>query len=373
MARPEARVRAAQAMAQRQRCELVASIEFSLVRVLRSLPEFSGAVSQAGCSGVRCLGGWGSCRGVVGVFGAWPGLGLGHLLDQRTGGTYVGADMGTPIIEIPAAAPVEALPPHPPLERYYKGAGEKRAFLTSIFDETASDYDKVERWLSLGSGRWYRRQALLRAGLVSGMRVADVAVGTGLVAREALGIVGGERGSETARQRDRGGDGEERARGETRGSVVGVDPSEGMLAQARAGLGIETVVATAEALPFGDGVFDFVSMGYALRHVEDLSGAFREFHRVLKPGGRVCVLEITRPRTRLGRAVLRAYLGTLSAVIGKFAKLRPRTPELWGYYWETIDRCVPPEKVLEALKGAGFEGVKRYVQGGVFSEYTGVR
>jgi demethylmenaquinone methyltransferase/2-methoxy-6-polyprenyl-1,4-benzoquinol methylase len=63
----------------------------------------------------------------------------------------------------------------------------------------------------------------------------------------------------------------------------------------------------------------------------------------------------------------------LSAVIGKFAKLRPRTPELWGYYWETIDRCVPPEKVLEALKGAGFEGVKRYVQGGVFSEYTGVR
>ncbi len=259
-------------------------------------------------------------------------------LDQDPGGTYVGSDMGTPIIETPVAAPVEALPPHPPLERYYKGAGDKRAFLTSIFDETASDYDKVERWLSLGSGRWYRRQALLRAGLVGGMRVADVAVGTGLVAREALGIVGGEVGSGKAE----GGVG-------GRGSVVGVDPSEGMLAQARAGLGIETVVATAEALPFADGSFDFVSMGYALRHVEDLGAAFRQFHRVLRPGGRVCVLEITRPTTRLGRAMLRAYLGTLSAVIGKCVKLSPRTPELWGYYWETIDQCVPPEKVLEAL------------------------
>jgi demethylmenaquinone methyltransferase/2-methoxy-6-polyprenyl-1,4-benzoquinol methylase len=220
---------------------------------------------------------------------------------------------------------------------------------------------------------------------MGGMRVLDVAVGTGLVAREALAIVEGQRYSDTTMERhtqvrrsesteqeiERASEGA-RERGSL-GTVVGVDPSEGMLERARVGLGIETVVGMAEALPFPDASFDFVSMGYALRHVEDLGAAFREFRRVLKPEGRVCVLEITRPRTAVGRALLRGYLGTVSAVIPMFAKLRPRTPELWGYYWETIDRCVAPEKVLEALRAAGFSGVGRFVQGGIFSEYTGTR
>lgn len=247
------------------------------------------------------------------------------------------------------AAPPDAIPPHPMLDRYYANAQQRRAYLTSIFDQTAADYDRVERWLSLGSGSWYRRQALLRAGLKAGMRVADVAVGTGLVAREAASIV-------TA--------------GNAAGKVVGIDPSPGMLERAREALGIETVIATAESLPFQGASFDFVSMGYALRHMDDLVAAFREFRRILRPGGRVCILEITRPRTRLGRAFLRAYLGTLSAVLGRFAKLSPRTPELWEYYWETIDRCVPPERVLEALKSAGFAEPRRFISMGIFSEYT---
>lgn len=239
--------------------------------------------------------------------------------------------------------------PHPPISGYYEQPADKRAFLTSIFDDTAADYDKVEHWLSLGSGRWYRRQTLERCGLRPGMQVLDVAVGTGLVAREALRVLAG------------------------RGRVVGVDPSPGMLAHARENLGIETVVATAEALPLEGGSFDFVSMGYALRHVEDMAAAFSQFARVLKPGGRVCILEITRPRTRLGRALLRAYLGAVGAVMGRLTRLAPRTPELWAYYWETIDRCVPPERVLQALRDAGFMDVQREVTGGVFTEYTGVR
>jgi demethylmenaquinone methyltransferase/2-methoxy-6-polyprenyl-1,4-benzoquinol methylase len=239
--------------------------------------------------------------------------------------------------------------PHPPISGYYDQPGDKRAFLTAIFDETASDYDRVERWLSLGTGRWYRRQALVRSGLKPGMHVADVAVGTGLVAREALRVLNGQ------------------------GRVVGVDPSPGMLSIARQSLSIETVVATAENLPLPDQSFDFVSMGYALRHVEDMTGAFRQFLRVLKPGGRVCILEITRPRTRFGRALLRAYLGAVGGIMGRVMRLAPRTPELWAYYWETIDRCVPPDRVLQALRDAGFKDVKREVTGGIFSEYTGVR
>ena len=66
------------------------------------------------------------------------------------------------------------------------------------------------------------------------------------------------------------------------------------------------------------------------------------------------------------------WASPLSAVIGRSVKLRPRTPELWGYYWETIDRCVAPERVLEALRAAGFDGVGRFVKGGILSESTGV-
>jgi demethylmenaquinone methyltransferase/2-methoxy-6-polyprenyl-1,4-benzoquinol methylase len=240
----------------------------------------------------------------------------------------------------------EPLPPHPRIANHYRTTGEKRAFLRNIFDETAGDYDRLERVLALGSGPWHRREALRRAGLRSGMQVLDVASGTGLVAREAISIVG------------------------STGRVVGVDPSIGMLRQAKSLDGLSAVLGVGEALPFADSSFDFLSMGYALRHVDDMAPAFAEFHRVLKPGGRASILEITRPAGRLGRAALRAYMGLLSGIVRITRPGASRTSELWAYYWQTIDRCAPPGRVMEALREAGFEEVSRRVELGVFSEYT---
>jgi demethylmenaquinone methyltransferase/2-methoxy-6-polyprenyl-1,4-benzoquinol methylase len=228
--------------------------------------------------------------------------------------------------------------PHVPLTEYYPDESSRRAFVREMFDSTAQDYDRMEAILGLGSGAWYRGQALERAGLCEGMRVVDVGCGTGLVAREAARICGNP------------------------ALVTGVDPSPGMMAQAKLPAGLKLVEGVAEAIPSEDAQYDFLSMGYALRHISDLSVAFREFHRVLKPGGRVCVLEITCPETKVGRFLLKMYMKgfvpLLSLVVGKSSNTR----KLWRCYWDTIEACVPPEQVLAALRAAGFTDVKRHIE-----------
>lgn len=245
----------------------------------------------------------------------------------------------------PAGADTEALAPHAPLTEYYEDEAARHRFLRRIFDRTAPDYDRIERLLAFGSGPWYRRQALLRAGLAAGHQVLDVGIGTGLVAREALAIIG------------------------PAGSLVGVDPSVGMMDQVKLP-GVELREGRAEALPVADAGADFLSMGYALRHVADVPAAFAEFHRALRPGGRLVVLEITRPEGRFGRAALKAYMRSVVPLLARLVARDNHTPELWRYYWDTIEACVPPATVLEFLRAAGFEQVERRVELGMFSEYT---
>ncbi len=234
--------------------------------------------------------------------------------------------------------------PHPILRAYYSDRDAKRAFVGRIFDATAGDYERVDRLLALGSGAWYRRQALLRAGLAPGMRMLDVAVGTGLVAREAVAILGDARG------------------------VVGVDPSAGMMAAAPPG-GPALVQGRAERLPFADAGFDFLSLGYALRHLTDLAAVFREFRRVLKPGGRLLLLEITPPEGRLARAALKAYMRGVVPWLSRAVARHPETPQLYRYHWDTIEACVPPDSVVQTLAAAGFAGPDRVVRLGILSEF----
>ena len=245
-----------------------------------------------------------------------------------------------PAPERPAGEPVHA--PHSILPAYYSTPEARRGFIARAFDAAGGDYDRVDRLLAFGSGAWYRRQALLRAGLAPGMRVLDVAVGTGLVAKEAARIVGGA------------------------GVVVGVDPSAGMMAAAG---GLALVRGRAEALPFASRTFDFLSLGFALRHVDDLAAVFGEFRRVLKPGGRLLLLEITRPESAIGAAILKGYMRGAVPLLSRLVARAPETPRLYRYYWDTIEACAPPASVLATLAAAGFANAERYVQLGIFSEY----
>src|SRR2546430_6068592 len=148
-----------------------------------------------------------------------------------------------------------------------------------IFDRTAADYDRLERIVGLWTGSWYRRRALRDAGLKPGMSVVDVGTGTGLLACAAARIAG-----DPAR-------------------VTGVDPSPGMLEHARVPAGLRLLNGHAEAIPAPDCSADFLSMGYALRHVGALSPAFAGFYRVIRPGGRPCRLEFTPPAGTGARAL----------------------------------------------------------------------
>ena len=239
--------------------------------------------------------------------------------------------------------------PHVPLTQYYETEEDRQSFLRGIFNDTAADYDRIEAMLSWGSGPGYRRDALIRAGLKSGMEVLDVGVGTGLVAAQACMLVGDPC------------------------LVTGIDPSSGMLAASKLPKTMVLMEGRAESLPFPDNHFDFLSMGYVLRHISDLGIAFAEFERVLKPGGRLCVLEITQARSRFGQWLLKSYMRGVIPLLTRFISSKAGTATIWRYYWDSIEACVPPHQVMATLDAAHFTQVRRHLEVGIFSEYQAVK
>jgi demethylmenaquinone methyltransferase/2-methoxy-6-polyprenyl-1,4-benzoquinol methylase len=238
------------------------------------------------------------------------------------------------------------LPPHPTLDRYYADQTGQREFLDAMFEATAPHYGRLDGLVSFGSGPSYRRYALQRAGLKPGMVSLDVATGTGLVAQAARALVG------------------------PTGLVTGLDRNAGMLAEARRTLGGGFVQGMAERLPFRGDHFDFLSMGYALRHVTDLDVTFAEYFRVLKPGGTVLILEFSRPRSRLGLAVGRLYLKRIVPWLARWRAGSREAEILMSYCWDTVEHCVPEDLILGALTRSGFEEVRRSGWFGIFVEYA---
>ena len=244
---------------------------------------------------------------------------------------------------------MSAHPPHPALTAYYAGPAERSGFVRRLFDATAADYDGLNRVFSLGTGGRYRALALRRVGLEPGQHVLDVATGTGQLAAAAARLAG------------------------PTGGVTALDLSAGMLRVARRHPGLRLVQGSADALPLADGRFDLLTMGYALRHVASLEGAFGEFARVLRPGGRVLLLEIGRPRHRAARWMARAYLGQVVPRLSRLAGSGRQAETLMRYYWDTIESCVPPEAILAALGACGFAGARCETELGVFKAYSAVR
>jgi demethylmenaquinone methyltransferase/2-methoxy-6-polyprenyl-1,4-benzoquinol methylase len=235
------------------------------------------------------------------------------------------------------------------LGKYYVSADDRQAFVGDLFDGAARHYNQLGRLLDLGSGRWYRRWALGRAGLRPGMRFLDVATGTGLMAEGAAAIVGAS------------------------GRVIGVDPSRGMLREARKALSGPVVQGRAEALPCRGDLFDMLGMGFALRHVADLEATFREYRRVLKPGGRLLLLELSRPASPVSRWLIRTHLKHVLPWLARIGTRSEPAQVLMRYYWDTIDQCVPPETILDVLRRSGFVDVDQRGFFGLLNEYVATK
>jgi demethylmenaquinone methyltransferase / 2-methoxy-6-polyprenyl-1,4-benzoquinol methylase len=242
-----------------------------------------------------------------------------------------------------------ALKSDPRLDRYFSGEQERRAVTQAMFDEAAPGYDNAESLTALGSGAWYRREVLRRNGLAPGMNLLDVAAGTGLVTVAAHELVG------------------------PRGRVWALDPSPGMLAELRKKVVVTTLEGYAESIPLPDASMDFVSMGYALRHVGDLDLAFPEYARVLRNGGRVCIMEISRPANRLLRGLLKFHISVLVPALARLTGKHADVERLWAYYGDTIEAALEPEPILNAMRRAGFTDVACSVSLGMFREYTGTK
>ena len=227
----------------------------------------------------------------------------------------------------------------------------KRRYVRALFATIADRYDFITVALSYGQDRRWKRQLLDLAAPVRGMRALDLATGTGDIALE-LAAQGAE--------------------------VVGLDITHRMIELARRKraermtLGsVRFLVGDMLALPFPNGSFDVVTIGYGLRNVPDLGTALDEVARVLKPGGRVLSLDFNRPGNRLVRW---AYLMYLRIVGGALGWVLHRDPDTYRYIPASLQTYPGAGGVAHMMEARGFARVLHHpVLGGLMAIHQGFR
>jgi demethylmenaquinone methyltransferase / 2-methoxy-6-polyprenyl-1,4-benzoquinol methylase len=218
---------------------------------------------------------------------------------------------------------------------------EKTRAVRAMFDAIAPRYEVVNRLMTFGLDARWRRRAVTDLRLPAGSLVLDVAAGTGDFTREL------------ARRGLR---------------AVASDLSYGML---RAGRDMpERVQADATALPFRAASFDGVTCGYALRNVSDLRATFDEMARVVRPGGRVSLLEVAEPAGGLWRAGFRLWFRHVVPLLGGLLSDRAA----YAYLPRSTAYLPPAPQIAAMLREAGFSAVNhRLLMGGLSQQFVATR
>jgi demethylmenaquinone methyltransferase/2-methoxy-6-polyprenyl-1,4-benzoquinol methylase len=210
---------------------------------------------------------------------------------------------------------------------------DKATYVRDMFGRIARRYDLLNRVMTLGRDRAWRREAVRRAAVPPGGRALDVACGTGDLALELRQQVAGAR-------------------------VVGVDFTREMLARASTrgqGAGISWVLADAMRLPFADDSFDATVSAFALRNVTSIPAAFAEMLRVVRPGGRVANLEIAQPRLPLFRRLFALYFYRLVPWIGGLVSGQRAA---YTYLPHSLSTFLSPPEIAEVMCQAGWADVR---------------
>jgi len=216
-----------------------------------------------------------------------------------------------------------------------------------MFDRISGVYDRMNAVMTAGLDRRWRRRAADLAAVGPGARVLDVATGTGDLALELAGRVAPE------------------------GEVVGTDFSERMLERARAKAPDgRWEPANALALPYDDAAFDAATVGFGARNFSDLRAGLAEMRRVVRPGGRVVVLEITTPRKPPLSWFYAAWFDRLVPALGRVAG----DSDAYSYLPSSVRRFPGPEELAAEMAHVGLEHVRWILTaGGIIAIHVGER
>ena len=231
---------------------------------------------------------------------------------------------------------------------------DKARRVRGVFDSVADRYDLMNDLMSAGTHHLWKRFTLALANLRPGQRALDVAGGSGDLAVGLARQVG------------------------SRGLVVLSDINAAMLAHGRDRLidagfigNVACVQADAERLPFADGTFDCITIGFGLRNVTDKTAALRAMRRALKPGGQLLVLEFSHPRLPGLKPLYDAYSFRILPWLGK---LVAGDAASYRYLAESIRMHPDAETLLRMLEEAGLEGCRYHnLSGGIVAVHRGYR
>ena len=248
-----------------------------------------------------------------------------------------------------SAAPDRAEPPDGTLSGRSSGRGNlsSPAEVGWMFDRISGVYDPMNLVISAFQEPRWRRRAVAATGLRPGMAAIDVATGTGKVAADLLSRV------------------------EPGGRVLGVDLSPRMVDRARRTFGsrpgLAFVVGDALALPADDGAFDAATIAFGMRNLADYRAGFAEMARVVRPGGQVVCLEISRPRSRLAR-LMRWWFDRAVPLLGRLAG----QGEAYAYLVRSVVDYPPPERIAGIMREVGLVEVRwTGMSGGVVTIHVG--